>query len=70
MPVLIFSYGPYWLKTDTDIFVDTDTDLVISDININKDDTDISISVSVSDRYPYRPTDISVFFYLLLPSVE
>ena len=45
MPITIFSYDRYRLKTDTDIFIniDADTDMI-------ETDTDISVSVS-ANRY-------------------
>ena len=46
MPILIFSYDRYRLKTNTDIFINTDadTDTVLADTDIVETDTDISVS--------------------------
>ena len=45
MPIPIFSYGRYQLKTDTFVNTDTDTNMVIADTYINKADTNISVYV-------------------------
>ena len=46
MPIPIFSYDRYRLKTDTDISINTDanTDMVLADTDMIKTDTDISVS--------------------------
>ena len=52
MPIPIFSYDRYRLKTDTDIFINTDadTDMVLADTDMMETDTDILVSVS-ANRY-------------------
>ena len=42
----IFSYDRYWLKTDTDIFIDADTNMVLADTDMIETDTDISVSAN------------------------
>ena len=46
MPILIFSYDRYRLKTDTDNFINTDGDAntVLAYTDMIKTDTDISVS--------------------------
>ena len=48
MPIPIFSYHRYRLKTDTDIFINTDadTDMVLADTNMIEIDTDIWVSAN------------------------
>ena len=45
MPIPIFSYDRYRLKTDTDISINTnaDTNLVLADTDMIKTDTDILV---------------------------
>ena len=54
MPIPIFSYDWYRLKTDTDISINTD--MVLADTDMIKTDTDISVSVSAKniDQRIYR----------------
>ena len=49
MPIPIFFYDRYQLKTDTNISINADayTDRVLADTDMIKTDTDISVSVSV-----------------------
>ena len=51
MPIPIFSYDRYQLKTDTDISINTDanTNMVLADTDMIKTDTDISVSVSAKN---------------------
>ena len=56
MPIPIFSYDRYWLKTDTDISINTDadTDMVLADTDMIKTDTDISVSAKNIGQLIYR----------------
>ena len=56
MPIPIFSYDRYRLKTDTDISINTDanTDMVLADTNKIKTDTDILLSAKNIGQPIYR----------------
>ena len=47
MPIPIFSYDRFRLKTD--IFINTDTDMVLADTDMIETDTDISVSISAKN---------------------
>ena len=74
MPIPIFSYDRYRLKTDTDISINTDTDIsintdadtdmVLADTDMIKTDTDISVSVSVSAKNIGQPIYWSISSYV------
>ena len=56
MPIPIFSYDQYRLKTNTDISINTDadTDMVLADTDMIKTDTDISVSAKNIGQPIYR----------------
>ena len=62
MPISIFSYDRYRLKTDTDIFINTDadTDMVLANTDMIETDTDILVLVSAKsiDQPIYRSISI------------
>ena len=51
MPIPIFSYDRYRLKTNTDISINTDadTDMVLADTDMIKTDTNISVLTSAKN---------------------
>ena len=54
MPIPIFSYDRYQLKTNTDISINTDadTDMVLADTDMIKTEIDISVLAKISaNRY-------------------
>ena len=61
MPIPIFSYDRYRLKTDTDIFINTDadTDMVLADTDMIKTYTDISVSAKNISQPIYRSISTS-----------
>ena len=56
MPIPIFSYDWYRLKTDTDISINTDADpdMVLADTDMIKTDTNISVSAKNIGQPIYR----------------
>ena len=54
MPIPIFSYDRYQLKTDAD----TATDMVLADTDMIKTDTDISVSAKNIGQQIYRSISI------------
>ena len=52
----IFSYDRYWLKIDTDIFINTyaDTDMVLTDTDMIETVTDILVSSKNIGQSIYR----------------
>ena len=56
MPILMFSYDPYRLKTDTDISINTDiaTDMVLADTDMIETDTDMSVSAKNIGQQIYQ----------------
>ena len=56
MPIPIFSYDWYRLKTDTDIFINTDakTDMVLANTDMIETDTDMSVSAKNIGQQIYQ----------------
>ena len=64
MPIPIFSKDRYWLKTNTNIFINTDanadadTDMDLANTNMIETNTDISVSVKNIGQLIYQSISI------------